>query len=275
MCFVLSVKNSRSGESLFLLTFGGFVDGMPRMKRNTLLPLMLCSLYLSACTGGMMMWPVEDNKPDYTRGSKDSPAVDGRAPLDVPPELRDQVSVPMPDQVAVDSARNEVKLTPVEKQAIAGKAVTLDTREYDKPASEVFSAVVDALTALNKPVESVDSPSGTITTAWVRQDSGSAGNYMNAALNVFGGGTVPTRYRFIVRVFRMQDGKSQLQIRTLGQQYINHHWMFKELKRKVANELFSATEERLGMMPAEPSSAPTDGGASTPPVSDEAPAAKP
>ena len=220
------------------------------MKRNALLPLLLCTLCLSACTGGMMMWPVEDEKPAYARGSKDSPAAEGRAPLDVPPELRDQVSVPMPDQVAVETARGEVKLTPEEKQAIAGKAISLDTREYDKPAPEVFSAVVDGLTALNMPVESVDSPSGTVTTAWVRQSASGTGNYMNAVLNVFGGGASPTRYRFIVRVFRVNAAKTQLQIRTLGQQFINRHWVFKQIKRKVANELFSATEERMGMMPA-------------------------
>jgi len=261
---------------LFLLTFGGFVDGMPRMKRNALLPLMLCTLCLSACTGGMMMWPVEDEKPAYARGSKDNPAAEGRAPLDVPPELRDQVSVPMPDQVAVESAQGDVKMSPIEKKAIAGKAISLDTREYKKPASEVFSAVVDALTALNKPVESVDSPSGTITTAWVRQDAANAGSYMNAAMNVFGGGTVPTRYRFIVRVFRMQDGKTQLQIRTLGQQYINHHWTFKELKRKVANELFSAVEERLGMMPAQkPETATSASDVSEPGAEETPPASKP
>jgi len=235
---------------------------------------MLCTLCLSACTGGMMMWPVGDEEPAYARGSKDSPAAEGRAPLDVPPELRDQVSVPMPDQVAVDSARGEVKMSPVEKQAIAGKAVSLDTREYDKPASEVFSAVVDALTALNKPVESVDSPSGTITTAWVRQSSSSSGNYMNSVLNVFGGGVSPTRYRFIVRVFRVDTGKTQLQIRTLGQQFINRHWVFKEIKRKVSSELFDATEERLGTQAQQPAAAlavpPAAEGAAVP-----APAAPP
>ncbi|OIO70544.1 MAG: hypothetical protein COW19_07060 [Zetaproteobacteria bacterium CG12_big_fil_rev_8_21_14_0_65_55_1124] len=239
---------------------------MPPMKRNLSLSLMLIAISLSACSGGgiFKMWEVDDNKPAYARGSTDNPAVEGRAPLDVPPQLRDEVSVPMPDQVAVAAARGDVKMTAEEKEAIAGKAISLDARLYDKSAAEVFSAVVDGMTSLNMPVESVDSPSGTITTAWIRQGSGDAGSYMSAAMNVFGGGPMPTRYRFIVRIFRMQDGKTQLQIRTLGQVYTNNHWVFKEIKRKVANELFSATEERLGMLEAQSVQEPETSGATAP-----------
>jgi len=117
---------------------------------------------------------------------------------------------------------------------------------YDHSPAQVFSAVIDAMTALNVPVESVDSPSGTVTSAWIRFDSANVNSYVGAAMDVFGAGPVHTRHRFIVRVFRMKDGKTQLQIRTLAQQFIQRHWVNKRLKRKVANELFSAVEERIG-----------------------------
>lgn len=247
------------------------------MKNKTLLSLTLCALCLSACNGApQMFWPVKGNKPDYTRGT-DGPKAEGRAPLDVPPELRGQVSVPMPDKVATEVAVGDVKMSEEEKQAIAGKAISLDARLYDKTAAEVFSAAIDALTSLNLPVESVDSPSGTITTAWVRQASTNASSYANSLMNVFGGGgPLATRYRFILRVFRMKDGKTQLQVRTLAQEYINHHWVFKELKRKVANEVFSAVAERLGVEDSKKGSAeaaPASG--ATLPASSTTPPAKP
>jgi len=223
------------------------------MKQYLLLFLTLSSLSLSACSDGpKMLWAVDDNKPDYARGSDAGPDAKGRAPLDIPPELRNEMSVPMPDQVAVDAARGDVKMSVEEKKAVAGKAVSLDTRLYANTAADVFSNVIDAMTALNMPVESVDSPSGTITTAWVRKNASKQGGYMSAAMNVFGGGPQATRYRFIVRVFRMADGQTQMQIRTLGQQFINRHWVFKQLKRKVANELFSAVEERLAPLADKP-----------------------
>jgi len=217
-----------------------------------------------------LFWDTEDNKPDYARNTGSAGASEGRAPLNVPPELRQDLSVPDPDQVAVDAAMG---LTEEEKKAIAGKAVSLAARAYEKTAAEVFSAVLDGMTSLNLPVEGVDSPSGTITSDWVRKASNNPSSYIGAAAGMLGAGPIATRYRFIVRVFRMQDGKTQLQIRTLGQAFIGRNWVFKELKRKVANELFTATEERLGMLPEQAGSTPADDGGAIPAT--EAPAAKP
>jgi hypothetical protein len=252
---------------------------MPRMKKFALIITMLAAGGMtSGCIGlpslNNMFYPVNDNKPDYARGSNDNPSAQGRAPLDVPPELRDQVSVPMPDQVAVDAARGG-KMSEEEKQAIAGNAVSLDTHVYDRSTAVVFSAVVDAMTSLNLPVESVDSPSGTITTTWIRQQSG-GNSYISAAMNVFGVGPTVTRYRYIVRIFRMQDGKTLMQVRTLGQQYSNNHWAFKPLKQKVVNELFSAVDERLAASQGKPETSPvvpTSGSATIP--APTSPAAKP
>ena len=220
------------------------------MKNIARLSLICYTLLLAACSEGMpqLFWPVEGNKPDYARGAKSAQAK-GRPPLEVPPELRKEVEVPMPDEVAVNAARGDVKMSPEEKAAVAGKAVSLDTRLYDKPAAEVFSAVLDAMTALNLPVDSVDSPSGTVTTEWVRPNANTPNVYVGTLLNVFGAGPVHLRFRHIVRVFRTKDGKTELQVRTLGQQFINRHWVNKPLKRQAANELFSAIEERLGNPP--------------------------
>jgi len=227
------------------------------MKSTNVLSLILCIAFLSACSEApKMFWSDDDSKPDYARAGKDAGASESRVPLDVPPALREEISVPMPDKVAVAAARGDVKMTAEEKEAVAGKAVSLDTRLYQKTAPEVFSSVVDAMTSMNLPVESVDSPSGTITSAWVRKDASEATSYLGAAMNAFGMGTpLAIRYRFIVRVYRMPDARTQLQIRTLGQVYTNRHWVYKEIKRKVADEVFSATEERLGLTRTEPAAA--------------------
>ncbi len=207
---------------------------------------MLALFFLSACADTQMFWDLNDNKPDYVRGSKDSGQAKGHAPLEIPPELRQKVEVPMPDKVAIDAARGDVKMSKEEKEAVAGKSVSLDTRLYTVNPAKVFSAVLDAMTALNLPVESVDSPSGTITSDWIRPNANTTNSYMGAVTSMFGAGPVIIRYRFIVRVFRTQAGQSELQIRTLGQRFINRHWVNKPLKRKKANELFSAIDERIG-----------------------------
>ncbi len=232
------------------------------MRYTSFLPIFPVLIFLTACSGmPQLFWDTEDNKPDYARSTGNAKAGEGRAPLNVPPELRQELSVPEPDQVAVDVAMG---LTEEEKKAIAGKAVSLDARVYEKTAAEVFSAALDGMTSLNLPVEGVDSPSGTITSDWIRKASNNPTSYMGVSTGMFGGGPIATRYRFIVRVFRMQDGKTQLQIRTLGQAFIGRNWVFKELKRKVANEVFTATEERLGMLAEQPVSTPADDAAVIP-----------
>jgi hypothetical protein len=224
---------------------------MPRMKRYSLLLIFMSGWMFSACSSGMpqLFWEVEDNKPDYARGHSAGAQANGRAPLDVPPELRKEIEVPMPDKVATEAAAHSSGVTQERKEAVAGSAVSLHARRYDYTPAQVFSATIDAMTALNMPVDSVDSPSGTVTTEWVGKDVNSSNVYVVSSLmNMFGAGA-PTkvRYRYVVRVLRAGN-QSQLEVRTLGQQYANQHWSNVPLKQKVSNELFAAVEEQLARL---------------------------
>jgi len=204
--------------------------------------IMTLLAILSGCSGGMpqLFWEVDDQS--GAPGKSDSTG-NSRPALVVPPELRD-AQVPHPDQVATGG---EPRLTAEEKEQVAGTAVALDAKLYSNGAGEVFSAVVDAMTSMNLPVESVDSPSGTITTDWVVEKKGSSPVVFNG---LFGGGDIlATRYRFVVRILRQQTTEgvemTRLEIRTIGQAYIDRRWTNRPIKRKVSDELFSATEEQL------------------------------
>ncbi|MFQ5344559.1 MAG: hypothetical protein ACE5DZ_01210 [Mariprofundus sp.] len=217
------------------------------MKRYVIFTLSI--LMLSGCANApQLFWDVDDGsgKPDYAKGSGASHA-DSRVPLDVPPELRQELEVPMPEQVAAsDTASGHgSKIDRAHREAVAGTAVTLHQRRYNVSPGPLFSAVVDAMTALNLPVDSVDSPSGTLTTEWVRKNANSVNAYVDVVTGMFGGGPTHTRYRYVVRVLRVSDHESQLEIRTLGQQFINKHWVNKPLKINLTEELFSAVEERI------------------------------
>lgn len=206
------------------------------MKR--ILILFALTLTLVGCTETKLFWNVDEG---VNRASDKTAAASSKA-LEVPPDLKGEVEAPMPEQIAAGEVEKGERIAPV-----AGKAVSLDTRVYDVDAATVFSAVVDAMTSLNLPVASVDSPSGTITTEWIRENANTPNAVVSAFSSLFGGGPRATRYRFIVRVLRLKSGKgSQLQIRTLGQAFINRHWVNRPIKRKVANELFAAVEEQLG-----------------------------
>ena len=191
-----------------------------------------------------------DDRPEYARTTTASGKADSREPLDVPPELRAEVKLPQAEQVA--SRADENILPQKYQEAVAGKAVSLDARIYELTPAEVFSAVVDAMTSLNLPVESVDSPSGIVTSDWIRRGAGSASM---VGMNIFGGsGPAYTRHRFIVRVYLArvdEKAMTKLEIRTLGQSFENRHWVNKPLKRKVSEELFVAVEEQLGRMKAQ------------------------
>jgi len=189
-----------------------------------------------------LFWPVEDDKPAYARGKSGGSQVEGRMPLDVPPDLQGEIKVPASEHVLADTG---TKVGIKDKAAVAGKAVSLDAKIYDAGASQVFSAVVDAMTSLNQPVQSVDSPSGTVTTEWIRSDSANANAYIEDVLGMFGAGSSPTRYRFVVRVLRMDKGGSRVEVRTLGQEFVNRHWVNRALKRSVAEKIFSAVEKQL------------------------------
>jgi len=225
------------------------------MKRYPLLFIILSACILSACSGGnglpKLFWDVNEGKgPAYAQGGTTGAQARGRAPLDVPPDLRKDIEVPMPDKVAAQAAASSSGVTQDRRQAVAGSAVSLHARRYDFTAAQVFSAAIDAMTALNMPVDSVDSPSGTLTTEWVGKDINSSNIYIvSSALRMFGAGP-PTRvrYRYVVRVLRAGPSKSQLEVRTLGQQYANNHWSSAPIKKKVSNELFAAVEEQLARL---------------------------
>lgn len=204
-------------------------------------------MFLVSCNNGyQLFWPTEDDKPDYAQGGQRGAGAPSRAPLDVPPELRDEVEVPSPGEIAT---KDGVMRSEEDKKLVAGKSVALDAKIYEtSTAAEVFSAVVDSMTALNLPVQSVDSPSGTLTTDWVRQAS--VGNEAVSTLtNMFGaGGPRALRYRFVVRVLRQAMGETQvtrLEVRTIGQAFIGTGWVNRTIKRKVSDELFSAVDEHL------------------------------
>ncbi len=204
---------------------------------------------LAGCADGMpqLFWEADDKTPDYARSTGSAGAqAEAKKHLEVPPELRGKIGVPMAEQVAVHNSR---ELPEKYRQAVAGKAVSLDARVYPVAAADVFSATVDAMTSLNLPVDSVDSPSGIVTTDWVRKGANSASI---AAMFGYTSGTM-TRHRFIVRVFRLQQETpaSKLEIRMLGQSYENGHWVNKPFKRAPSEELFQRVEEILGMKQAE------------------------
>ena len=210
--------------------------------------MMLAGLgLLAGCGGGApkLFWDVDEGGPAYARDAgKGGVRAESRKHLEVPPELRAQIEVPMSEQVASSS---DAALPDKYREIVAGKAVSLHARVYPVAAAELFSAVVDAMTSLNLPVDSVDSPSGIVTTEWVRKG---ANNPSITAMFGIASSSDLTRYRYVVRVFRarLPDGRqaSKLEIRTLGQLYQNGHWVNQPLKRKLADELFERVEEVLG-----------------------------
>jgi len=233
------------------------------MKTIYLLPVSLLTLlFLNSCSEGMpkMAWGVDEGTgPAYaTTGSSDAAAAH-RPPLDVPPELRAELQVPSSEDVATIS--DEKAMPANYRSAVAGKYVALDAKRYNATAGEVFSAVVDAMTSMNLPVQSVDSPSGTLTTDWIRKGAGKA-NAVSMFTNLFGlgGGPKIVRYRYVARVMRatvagQAQSQTQLEIRTIGQVYDGHNWVNAQLKQKVADDLFSAFEEQLARTQA-PKAAP-------------------
>jgi len=255
--FYLYVHNTRSRtftEKTFnvipLLIYGVSVDLMRHMRYI----ILLFPILLIGC-GKLppVFMPHEEVKNKPTSTAEKSQDIN-RQVLEVPPELRGKLFVPAPDKIA--SAPSTVAENKVEQEmnapvgivlkepkgAVAGKHIKLDTRMYKQDAASIFSTTVDAMTALNFPVQSVDSPSGIVTTDWIRQDA----NTMNAAVgSMISGGPNSIRYRYVVRVLKNERGQTLLQIRTLGQVFVNRHWVNRQLMRKVSEELFLAVEERL------------------------------
>lgn len=207
--------------------------------------MSVVGLGLAGCMSDstQLVWPIDDGAQKKKQAAK----AEVRKPLDVPPELRGDVSVPEASSIA------QTQEMPAQyKKQVAGKAVSLDGKVYETTADRVFSTVIDAMTSLNLPVQSVDSASGTITTDWVKVGA----NNPNAATmgllnNMFGQGISAKRYRFVVRVLRQSDptgtneALTRLEIRTLGQAFQNSRWVNKTFSRGYANQVFSAVDERL------------------------------
>ncbi len=221
------------------------------MNKRTLFSLVFAAsaaISLTACSGGMpkLFWDVDEGKdqPAYARGSNTAANTPSRAPLDVPPELRTEIELPEAEAVGAQASANG-PLPQKYRASVAGKAVRLDARFYPgRTPAEVFSAVVDAMTALNLPVDSVDSPSGVITSDWVKKGS-------TSSMFMFGfGGSQLIRYRYIVRVYKARNAKgetgAQLEVRTLGQVLeAGKGWVTKRIKNKPVAELFDAVGEQL------------------------------
>jgi len=223
-------------------------------------PLLLSTLIaVTACSNmPQLFWPTDagGSKSSTWSGKAVTPA-QARAPLELPPELKAEITLPMAKKVASDSG--DAALPEKYTKAVVGKDVALDARAYVATADQVFSAVVDAMTSLNMPVEAVDSPSGVVTTDWVRK--GSHNNNMFSG--VLGQASNLTRHRFVVRVFRLtgtQKEKTRLEVRTLLQVFANKHWVSKPMNQKYTKEFFAAVEEQLARVQgnAAPLLTPTD-----------------
>ncbi|MDX8393674.1 MAG: hypothetical protein R8K21_03705 [Mariprofundales bacterium] len=208
--------------------------------------LLLCCIAMLASTGCsdrkfLYSW---DDEPKTTQKAAQAAT---RKPLDVPPDLRALAVLPKPEQVSIGAVPAIPKM--VVDNKVVGKHIALDARIYPKmTAAQVFSATIDAMTALNLPVQSVDSPSGTLTTDWVRDHASDPNAGASAMGSLFGAGILGYRYRYIVRVLRQPTQGIRLEIRTLGQAFIAKRWVNKALTRKISNELFTATEEQLGRL---------------------------
>jgi len=161
----------------------------------------------------------------------DTPTAKAGAENGLPPQ-RGAADVPLPGMVATRPAGID--------KAFAEKTVVVDSRIFDASADQVFSAVIDAMTALNIPVQRVDSPHGVISTEWI---------FLNAdrtTITLQKGKRITIRYRLLVRIFRNPDNaRSQVEIRTLAQQRNRDTWTRIRLRRKVSLELFDAVREQL------------------------------
>jgi len=217
------------------------------MKLFNVLTTTAAAVVVISLTGCMnsdtkLLWGVNEgaNKPQK------KVKVASRPPLEVPPGLQGKIEVPHADQIGVQQAMPSHIAKSVGN--IDGKQVALDARVYKQPIATVFSSVVDAMTALNLPVQSVDSASGTITTDWVRKSTnkGAIGSLLG------GGGILAIRYRYVTRVLHQDIGEgdavksmTRLEVHTVSQAYKNKRWQDKKLARRYSEELFSRVGEML------------------------------
>ncbi|WP_157819331.1 hypothetical protein [Mariprofundus aestuarium] len=193
-----------------------------------------------------MFWDTDESSGVATTSGK----VATRAPLELPPELKGELDLPVAEK-GVELTASAAPLPERYAEAVAGKPVALSARLYKIQPGQLLSSVVDAMTLLNLPVNSVDSPSGIITTDWVRKGQEGFSDVMMGSIGMSGAIKV-IRYRFIVRVFKLKGGeayRSRLEVRLLTQGYQNSHWVNKRSLPNRSDELFGAVEKQVGRIP--------------------------
>jgi len=199
--------------------------------KNTIRSLLIISLLFSmaGCDSmPKMFWSHDEGtgRPDYASG--------GDVPLDVPPTLTEESSTDtnqMPDGYS---------------QAVAGKAVTIQARQYNVDARHLFSSVEKAMVSLNIPVTSSDLQGGIVISEWIKKVLESPG-----LLSGLTGDSSPraTRHRYIVRIYRIEGDQqeSRLEVRTLHQEY-RGHWVNSRNRNSSDVNLFGEVERQLGSL---------------------------
>ena len=219
------------------------------MKLQNVLSRVTAALMLIGlvgCSDTKLFWDVNEGDQKGAAGQH-AATVDSRPPLDVPPSLQGKVEVPHADQIAVQQEMPK-RYAP---EGVVGKTVALDAKVFDQPVDVVFSSVVCAMTALNYPVQGVDSASGTVTTDWIRKKGK---NSLGGLSSAFGGSSIlAIRYRFVTRTLRQEISENEtskmmtrLEVHTVAQVYKNNRWEDKILSRRFADEIFSRVAEELG-----------------------------
>jgi hypothetical protein len=210
--------------------------------------LLLCSILLmvSACNGmPKLFWDTDEGRYESDIAST-PPSSPGTEPPtlsdDIAPELHANRQLPMAGDIGITASAG--KLPEKYRQLLASQTPALDTRIYGQTIAKVFSAAVDAMTSLNIPVESVDSPNGVVISDWVRKGEN---NLTMPSIKSY------TRHRFIVYIYRTgrkSGGITGMEVRVLGQIFHNRHWINSPIKRKLSEELFTAVDEQLVRMKA-------------------------
>ena len=205
---------------------------MKRIVHSFLLSILI--LALSACSGmPQLFWNDDGQNPQASDSEASVGEGRAHAPVKVSKEAGEAYELPAAEGVAT---RADGPLPERYGKLLEDRAVTMDSHPFDAQRGKLFSAVVDAMYALNIPVDTVDSSNGVITSDWVRQGD----NNPNFTPSLFHN----TRHRFVIRVNEV-GGKSNLEVHVIGQEYEGRQWVDQPLKRKVSKELFDAVGEQL------------------------------
>jgi len=190
-------------------------------------------LMFSACSGmPQLFWDADGSQSPQQKSGEEVNNTSAQTVV-VSSEAHAEYEMPFAGQVAGQSGPMPEKY----KNMLAGRAVTLDVRSFNALPGRVLSSVVDAMFSLNIPVDVVDSPSGIITSDWVRE--GEDDPSFQPSIVGF------TRHSFVLRVVPAAEGDSNLEVHVIGQEYERNQWADRPLKRRVSEELFSAVDELL------------------------------